>query len=235
MTRFIDHKKMGRGIHGWLDSHFHFSFADYFNPGNMGFGVLRVLNDDIVLPGAGFDPHPHRDMEIVSYVVSGELTHTDSMGNKRTLARGQAQYMSAGTGVVHGEHNLSGKPLRFLQIWIVPDRENHRPSYGDFGFEWEDRLDRWMPIASGKDSAAPIRIHADANLFAAEITDGQSLAFPVDAGRQAYLVLVEGAAKIGDRSLAARDAMEIVEEGIEIQATNHAHVLVVEMKKEERF
>ena len=223
---------MGRRILGWLDSRYHFSFADYRNPENENFGVLRVLNDDVVEPGAGFDPHPHCDMEIISYVVSGMLTHADSKGRERTLTRGQAQYMSAGTGVVHGMHNYSEKPLRFLQMWITPDRTNHKPNYGDFEFVWEDRHNYWMPLASGKDSAAPIRIHAAVNVYASEITDGQTLALHVGTGRQAYLVLVEGSARVGNQVLVARDAMEFIDEDIEIQATDTAHVLVIEMKKE---
>ena len=121
MIKYIDHEKMGTADHGWLRSRFHFSFAQYYNPENMGFGALRVLNDDLVRPGTGFETHPHRDMEIISYVVQGELTHGDSMGNRQTLKRGQIQYMSAGTGVWHSEHNLGEDTLRFLQIWIYPD------------------------------------------------------------------------------------------------------------------
>ncbi|MDR2610288.1 MAG: pirin family protein, partial [Clostridiales Family XIII bacterium] len=107
MIRYLDSEKYGRGVHEWLDTRHHFSFADYYNPDNINFGALRVVNDDLVKPNTGFGPHPHRDMEIISYVVEGELTHGDSMGNKRTLERGHVQYMSAGTGVIHSEENLS--------------------------------------------------------------------------------------------------------------------------------
>ena len=132
MLRYIDHTKMGRGIHGWLDSHFHFSFAEYYNPQNIQFGVLRVVNDDMVQPGTGFDTHPHQNMEILSYVVQGELTHADNMGNEQTLTRGQVQYMSAGTGVLHSEYNMGKDLLRFLQIWILPDASGYQPNYGDY-------------------------------------------------------------------------------------------------------
>ena len=139
MRKYVDHTKMGRGQHGWLDSHFHFSFADYFNPQNIRFGVLRVFNDDIVQAQEGFDIHPHQDMEIISYVVQGELSHEDSMGNAHTLTRGQSQYMSAGTGVFHSEYNLQEKDeLRFMQIWIFPDQRGYRPNYGDYRFALED-------------------------------------------------------------------------------------------------
>jgi redox-sensitive bicupin YhaK (pirin superfamily) len=225
---------MGRGRHVWLDSHFHFSFAEYYNPDNMNFGVLRVLNDDLVQPGTGFDTHPHKNMEIVSYVVEGELTHQDSMRNKRVLTRGQVQYMSAGTGVWHSEHNLGDKLLRFLQIWILPDRAGYEPDYGDHRFVWADRIDRWLPIASGsQESPAPIRVHSDINIKAALIQKGGSLELLTEQGRQTYLVLIEGAAVVGDIALVARDALEIVEENVAITASEDAHLIALEMAKED--
>lgn len=235
MLRFIDSQKMGRSQLGWLDSHFHFSFADYYNPENMNFGVLRVMNDDLVQPGTGFDMHPHRDMEILSYVVEGELSHADSMRNQQTLTRGQVQYMSAGTGVVHSEHNWGDRTLRFLQIWIIPDRKNYTPNYGDYRFEYADRQDTWLPIATSvenEDSEAPIRIHADINAYATDLSKGANTSFPVNAGRQAYLVMIEGEADINGIHLDPRDALEIVEEDINITAGDSAHMLIIEMAKE---
>ena len=234
MLKYIDSKKMGRGQHGWLDSHFHFSFADYYNPKNMNFGVLRVVNDDLVKPGTGFDTHPHENMEIISYVVDGELTHADSMNNKHTLTRGQVQYMSAGTGVWHSEHNFGKDLLRFLQIWILPDKAGHRPNYGDYRFELSDREDRWLSIATSsenRESSAPIKIHADVNVSAAIITQGKSLDLNVAKGRQAYLVLIEGEAEVEGIRLHARDALEITEQDVTIHAAETAHVLVLEMAK----
>jgi redox-sensitive bicupin YhaK (pirin superfamily) len=240
MIKYIDHKKMGKGDHGWLNSHFHFSFAEYFNPENMQFGVLRVLNDDMVQSGEGFETHPHQNMEIISYVVQGELTHEDSMGNKRTLTRGQVQYMSAGTGVLHSEFNLGKDLLRFLQIWILPDEKGYEPNYGDYRFNIEDRRDKWLALVSGTDNAAstaPVRIHQDINAYAAIISAGKSLAFEAAEGRQAYLVLIEGSAKVtgegGGQSadLAMRDAVEITGENIVIDAKEESHVLVIEMAK----
>jgi redox-sensitive bicupin YhaK (pirin superfamily) len=235
MIKYIDHKKMGKADHGWLNSHFHFSFAEYHNPANMQFGVLRVLNDDMVQCGEGFDTHPHRDMEIVSYVVQGELTHEDSMGNKRTLTRGQVQYMSAGTGVLHSEYNLGTELLRFLQIWILPDKKGYEPNYGEYRFNIEDRRDKWLPLVSGADktSSAPVRIHQDINVYAAIISPGRSLDFAVQENRQAYLVLIEGSAKIaagsGHADLATRDAAEISGEDITVGAGEESHILVIEM------
>lgn len=234
MIRYIDSKKMGRGQEGWLDSHFHFSFADYCNPDNINFGILRVLNDDLVQAGTGFDMHPHANMEIISYVVDGALTHTDSMGHQRTLTRGQTQYMSAGTGVMHSEYNLGAEPLRFLQIWIVPDRKNVMPNYGDQAFAFKEREGRWLAIAAGlenKTSQAPIHIHADVNIYAAMIHREKPLSFVVEARRQAYLVLIEGEADINGIDLSMRDALEISEESISILPRETAHVLLIEMAK----
>lgn len=234
MLHYIDHTKMGRSDHGWLDSHFHFSFADYYNPDNIQFGALRVINDDMVRPGTGFDTHPHRDMEILSYVIEGELSHADSMGNKHTLTAGQVQYMSAGTGVFHSEYNLGKKLLRFLQIWILPDEKGHKPNYGDYPFKLEDRRNTWLPIATGcanNNSAAPVRIHQDINAYATILDSGHSLDFKVEKGRQAYLVLVEGQADINGIQLATRDGMEIVEEDIHITPKDSAHILLIEMAR----
>lgn len=234
MLRYIDSKKMGRGKHTWLDSIHHFSFANYFNPDNIQFGALRVVNDDLVNPGTGFDVHPHENMEILSYVVNGKLTHGDSMGNKQTITRGQVQYMSAGQGVWHSEHNLGDELLRFLQIWILPDQAGYTPNYGDYRFNWDDRIDQWLPIASGDDkSSAPIRIHADVNVYAVYLSAGKDIDFKVGPGRQAYLVLIEGDAEMGGHALAAKDALEIVEEDIVIKTKSGAHVLVLEMEKAE--
>jgi redox-sensitive bicupin YhaK (pirin superfamily) len=224
---------MGHSNLHWLDSYHHFSFSSYYNPKNIQFGVLRVVNDDLVGPGTGFDSHHHANMEILSYVVEGELTHGDSMGNRQTLTRGQVQYMSAGTGVIHSEHNFGHEVLRFLQIWIFPDKQDYAPQYGDHRFEWEKRIGNWMPIASGDgDASFPIQIHADVHVFAALVPRGESLAFEAAPGRQAYLVAIEGDAVInGEFLLEERDALELVEEKVEIQAQRTAHMLVIEMAK----
>lgn len=237
MIQYIDSTTMGRGKHGWLDSHFHFSFADYYDPNNIHFGVLRVLNDDTVKQMTGFDTHPHKNMEIISYVIDGELTHADSMHNERTLKRGQVQYMSAGTGVYHSEHNRGVDVLRFLQIWILPDADGYRPNYGDCRFEMAEREDRWLPIAAkyhDENSDAPIRVHADINMYASVISKGKSLDFEVRKDRQAYLVLIEGEAGVGGIRMHARDALEITEEKIAIDAVDTAHVLLIEMAKSRR-
>lgn len=231
MIKKIDHTKMGRSDLGWLHSLFHFSFADYYNPRNMNFGVLRVINDDLVEAHEGFDTHPHRDMEIISYVIDGELTHGDSMGNQNTISRGHVQYMSAGTGVMHSEHNRGDKLARFLQIWIMPDGRGYKPQYGDRRFEAKERHNQWLQIVSPMNGTAPIKIHQDANLYVLELDAGKSIEFEVKPNRQAYLVLIEGKSLINGSELTMRDALESVEESLTIQALENSHYLVIEMRK----
>ncbi|MFD0767470.1 pirin family protein [Bacillus sp. CGMCC 1.60114] len=232
MFKKVDHKQMGRANHGWLNTHFHFSFADYYNPNNMRFGALRVINDDLVAAQTGFDLHPHRDMEIISYVVDGALTHQDSMGNRGTIERGHVQYMSAGTGVFHSEHNLGEETLRLLQIWILPDRAGHTPNYGEFKFDWNKRENTWFHMVSPIDGGAPIEIHQDANLYSLALEKGKEITFSVGEGRQAYLVQIEGSGIVNGETLVMRDAAEVIEEEIHIQAVETAHYLVIEMKKQ---
>lgn len=231
MLRKIESKNMGSSNLGWLRSKFHFSFAEYYNPDNMGFGVLRVINDDLVDNGRGFETHPHRDMEIISYVVDGELTHGDSMGNKSTLKRGHVQYMSAGTGVYHSEHNLGEEVLRFLQVWIFPDEKGHKPNYGEYKFDWEERKNKWLHMVSGKQGDGAIKVNQDVNIAALELDQGSELGYLVGEDRQAYLVQIEGSSDINGVTLNERDAMEIVEENITIRAQQRSHVIIIEMKK----
>jgi redox-sensitive bicupin YhaK (pirin superfamily) len=241
MIKLIKHEDMGRARHGWLDSHHHFSFASYYNPANIQFGVLRVLNDDIVQPGTGFDLHPHENMEIISYVIDGELTHGDSMGNERTLGRGEVQYMSAGTGVWHSEYNHGSAPHRFFQIWFLPDAAGYKPNYGDMRFAWEARVGKWLHIATwdkaadkngsptGDTATTPIGIHQDINMYATYLEDGASLPFEVAPDRQAYLVVAEGAALVNGTLVGQRDALEIVGENVTVEAPKSAHIVVIEM------
>ena len=230
MFRKISHSEMGKGEHGgWLKSTYHFSFARYFNPENVNFGVLRVLNDDLVGPGRGFDPHPHNDMEIVTYVIDGELTHGDSMGNERTLGRGEVQYMSAGSGITHSEYNRGKDTLRLLQLWILPDQEGYPPRYGELRPDWEERRNRWLHLVSSEGGNAPVKVHQDVNISAAWIVQGNPLDLVVRPGRQAYLVVIEGQAQIGDLVLEQRDALEIREESTTIEAGAQTHLLLVEM------
>jgi redox-sensitive bicupin YhaK (pirin superfamily) len=234
MLRKLDNKNMGRSDLGWLKSIFHFSFSNYYNPENMNFGVLRVINDDLVKSNTGFALHPHRDMEIISYVVDGELNHGDTIGNKNTITRGHVQYMSAGTGISHTEYNYGDTTSRFLQIWLMPDKRGLRPNYGDHRFEWDDRKNKWLHIVSSTNGDAPIKINQDANIYVVELDKDKEIDFKVGQGRQAYLVQIEGSSEINNIVLNDRDALEIVEEDIIIKAKDTSHVLIIEMKKEEK-
>lgn len=232
MLRKIDSRNMGSSNLGWLKSKFHFSFAEYYNPNNIRFGALKVINDDLIEPDTGFDTHPHRDMEIISYVVNGELTHGDNMGNKNTINRGHVQYMSAGTGVYHSEHNLGKDQLRLLQIWIFPDKQMYKPNYGDYRFNWADRKNKWLHMISSKDGDAQIKINQDINIYSLELDKGKEIDFQITKGRQAYLVQIEGSSIINNIELNDRDGMEITEEDILIKAKESSHILILEMKKE---
>jgi redox-sensitive bicupin YhaK (pirin superfamily) len=231
MLRKIESKNMGSSNLGWLKSKFHFSFAEYYNQDNMGFGVLRVINDDLVNAHTGFDTHPHRDMEIISYVIEGELTHGDSMGNKSTLKRGDVQYMSAGTGIYHSEHNVGEKIARFLQIWVLPDKKGHVPNYGEHRFDWNERKNKWLHMVSSNQGEAAIKVNQDVNISVLELEENNEMSYSVKAGRQAYLVQIEGSSSINGITLKERDAMEIVEENIEIKAELLSHFIIVEMRK----
>lgn len=231
MINRIDQNTMGKSDLGWLKSKFHFSFANYYNPDNMQFGNLRVINDDLVKAQTGFATHPHRDMEIISYVIDGELTHGDNMGNKRTLGRGDVQYLSAGTGITHSEYNWGDETLRFLQMWILPDRMAHKPNYGDHRFDASERKKQWLNIVSSQDGDAPIKINQDANIHVIELDEGQTIDFAVGQGRQAYLVQIEGTSDVNGVSLNTRDGLEIVEEDITVVAKEASHQLIIELAK----
>ena len=231
MIRKIKSSDMGQSKSGWLESLFHFSFADYFNIENISFGDLRVINDDLIQPHTGFDMHPHKDMEIISYGIEGELTHEDSMGSKGVIGRGQVQYMSAGTGVYHSEHNKGDVTARFLQIWVLPDKKNHTPNYGDFKFAWEERKNKWFHFVSSKEGDAPIKVNQDINFYALELDKGNEIDFSVGNRRQAYMVQIEGTSTVNGTELNQRDAAEIVEEDVKIKATEKSHILVIEMTK----
>ena len=233
MITIIDNKKMGRSDLGWLHSIFHFSFAEYYNPNNIQFGNLRVVNDDIIEPGMGFDTHPHKDMEIVSYVVEGVLTHKDSMGNQHSLTRGQVQYMSAGTGVTHSEFNLADQPSRFLQIWVLPDKKGYQPTYGDFRFEWSDREHKWLHLVSDIKGDAPIKIHQDMQIYATCLDDKETINYPLAQGRQAYIIQIEGTSVINGMDIHEKDAAMVNSEPtLTISAKAKSHVMLFDMIKQ---
>ncbi len=217
--------------HGWLKTAHSFSFADYYHPKRERWGALRVFNDDHIAAGNGFPPHPHRDMDIVTYVLDGKLEHKDSMGNHGVVERYGVQYMSAGTGVRHSEVNASATdPLHLVQMWVLPQHAGIKPAYGQQSFTAADVHDRWLTIASGQpDVQAPIRLDADATFSAAEIEAGTEVRHTTKAGRRAFLFVAEGAPQLNAagtaEQLAAGDAVRI-DAGEEIVVTGPAHVVL---------
>ncbi|OCL91978.1 pirin family protein [Aliarcobacter thereius] len=231
MIRKLKKENMGTSNLAWLESRFHFSFAEYRNPENINFGVLRVLNDDIIHPKSGFDTHPHANMEIISYIVDGEITHKDSMGNSEVLKRGEVQYLSAGDGIYHSEHNLhESEDLRLLQIWIIPPKKSLARLYGSHKFTKDERDNKLLNIVSSQNGDAPIKIYQDVNIYVAEFD--KDFEFDIKKDRQIYFVLIEGSAEVNGETLNFGDAMELVdEEKLKVNPITKSHILFIEMKK----
>jgi redox-sensitive bicupin YhaK (pirin superfamily) len=184
---------------GWLSTHWHFSFDDYYDPENISFGPLRVFNDDVIKPASGFPTHPHKEMEIVTYVIDGTLEHTDSMGNKGQIKPGEIQRMSAGTGLRHSEYNASKtEPLHLVQLWIMPAKSRLTPSWEQKQFSVEARSGKLLPIAVSEDEKVEgaVSIHQDATIYTSLLSDGQTAKLPLDAGRRAYIFVVNGELKL---------------------------------------
>lgn len=219
----------GGGNHGWLDSKFSFSFADYHDPRHMGFGPLRVINEDRIAPAAGFPTHPHRDMEILTWVLSGAVAHRDSEGNQEVVRPGELQRMSAGTGIRHSEFNASATdPLHLLQIWILPEARGLAPSYEQTAFTDLDGKLRVIAAPDGRDGA--VTIHQDAELYAARLTEGQQVAFTPKPGRVQWLQVARGAANLNGQSLQQGDGAAIDHEtALTLRADAPAELLLFDM------
>lgn len=204
-------EERGHANHGWLDSHHTFSFANYYDPAHMGFRALRVINDDRVAGGEGFGTHPHRDMEIISYVVGGALEHKDSMGNGSVIRPGDVQRMSAGTGVTHSEYNHSKTdPVRFLQIWVVPDAKGLAPGYEQKYFG-DERRGTLRLVASPEGAEGSVQIHQDARMFASILDIGQSVSHELHVGRHAWLQVVRGTVEANGATLGEGDGASFSE------------------------
>lgn len=221
----------GYATHGWLESWHSFSFADYRDPAHVHFGPLRVINEDIVQPGTGFGTHGHRDMEILTYVLGGTLRHRDSMGHGEDIRYGEVQVMSAGTGVQHSEVNPSAdEPVHLLQIWIIPDRQNLTPGYQQKEFALQDKLARWCLLASPDAVQGSLLIHQDARVSAARLDGGETLGYPIAAGRKAYLHVARGSVKANGYGLSAGDALMYTDEAmVELGGAKEAEVLLFDM------
>lgn len=221
---------LGAADHGWLDAHHHFSFANYYDPARMHWGDLRVWNDDIIAPQAGFPPHPHREMEIVTYVREGAITHADDLGNRGRTEAGDVQVMSAGSGVRHSEYNLEDVTTRIFQIWLLPRERGGTPSWGAKPFPKGDRAGQFVVLASGfanDDGALPIR--SDSRVVGATIRAGEVAEYPLGEGRLAYLVPATGAVEIEGTRVAARDGAAISQtEVLRVKALEDSEVVLVD-------
>jgi hypothetical protein len=219
----------GHAQHGWLESWHSFSFSDYYDPKKMGFGSLRVINDDYIAPSAGFPTHPHRDMEIITYVLSGSLAHKDSMGNGSIIQAGDVQKMSAGTGIQHSEFNPSADtPVHLLQIWIQPAQRGITPSYAQQNFSVQDKQDKFLLIAAPE--GAPIPLHQDVKLYAANLSAGSELTHQFAPARTGYLHVATGSIMINELTLSAGDAITIEDiTSITIYTKDQAEILLFDI------
>ena len=222
--------QLGGADHGWLKAKHHFSFASYADPARMGWGALRVWNDDEIAAGTGFPPHPHADMEIITYVRDGAITHEDSLGNKGRTEAGDVQVMSAGTGIRHAEYNAEKDTTRIFQIWIIPDSRGGTPSWGARPFPKGDRSGRFVVLASGRDGDADaLPIRTNARVLGATVKAGETAEYVLDAKRHAYLVPAVGSIEVNGVRLDARDGAAIRDEAVvRVKALEDAEIVLVD-------
>jgi len=234
MNNTVLHKADTRGLanHGWLKSHQSFSFANYYNPERMHFGVLRVLNDDVVAPGMGFGAHPHDNMEIISIPLEGDLQHKDSMGNVATIRNGDIQVMSAGTGIQHSEYNASkDKPVKFLQIWVFPDKRNVQPRYDQISLNPDDRHNKLQQILSPNPNDAGVWIHQNAWFHLGKFDKDQSVDYIIKAkGNGLYVFNLSGTLTVNGQPLNTRDGFGVWDtDKVAIQANSDAEFLLMDV------
>ena len=231
MIRIRRGAERGHADHGWLDSRFTFSFADYYDPAHTAFRSLRVMNEDVVAPGAGFPMHGHRDMEIVTIVLEGALEHKDSIGNGEVLRPGEVQHMTAGTGILHSEFNPSAtEPTHLSQIWLLPDRNGHAPGYGQKAFAQAERKGRWQLVASPDGADGSLPIHQDARLLLADVEKGGTSRHSFSSGRHGWLQLLRGRVRVNGRALTQGDGAALSEEAsIRIEADSVSELLLFDL------
>jgi len=223
---------LGHADHGWLNARHHFSFADYHDPARMGWGAIRVWNDDEIAAKSGFPPHPHRDMEIVTYVRSGAISHRDSMGNEGRTAAGDVQVMSAGSGVRHAEYNLEDEATSLFQIWVQTDRPGAEPAWGAAEFPKADRSGRFVTLASGfEEDGSALRIHAAARVMGATLAAGETAELSLDPSRHAYLVAVHGPIEVNGVRAEPRDGVAVTgEDVVTVKALDGAEIVLVDAR-----
>lgn len=222
--------ELGGENHGWLNAKHHFSFANYHDPSRMNWGNLRVWNDDTIQPGTGFPQHPHRDMEIITYVREGAITHEDSLGNKGRTVAGDVQVMSAGTGIAHSEYNLEDVATRIFQIWIMPTRRGEEPSWGTRTFPKGERSRRFIVLASGyDDDSDALLIRTDARVLGATLRAGETVEYPLGRNRKGYLVPATGAVEIEGVRANERDGVAIADlDVLKITALQDSEIVLVD-------
>ena len=231
MIDIIRSDTRGGADHGWLKSKHTFSFADYHNPSMMGFAKLRVVNEDWIEPGQGFGTHPHKDMEIVTYMIDGALEHKDSMGNGSVIRPGELQRMTAGTGVFHSEFNHSAdEQAHLLQIWILPERNGLEPGYEQKLFPSEEKRNQWRLVGSRDGRDGSLTIHQDVNLWSTELGDGEEIAYEFNGKRRGFMQVVRGSIEVEGETLEAGDALATQDhESFAVHANNSAELLLFDM------
>ena len=224
----------GHANHGWLDSYHSFSFNKYYNPNWMGFSVLRVINEDIIAPAQGFGTHSHADMEIITYVLQGNLAHKDSLGNVEVIRQGHVQRMTAGTGVSHSEFNASdSEPVHLLQIWILPNQQGLKPSYEDGFFSDAQKRNQWCLLASENAVLGSLKVHQDMALFASQLSERKQLDYVLKENRSAYLQVASGSVEIDGKQLNKGDAaMFVSAQTIQLIAIYDAEILLFDLPKD---
>lgn len=231
MIRIRPSGERGHFDHGWLDTHHTFSFGDYRDPEHMGFRALRVINEDVVQGGGGFGMHPHRDMEILTWILDGDLEHRDSAGGGGTIRAGELQRMSAGSGILHSEFNASPTaPVHLLQIWVLPEAKGLEPRYGQTSFPAEGRRDRLQLLASREGRAGSLDIHQDADLWVAELAPGAAVTHPLAPGRHAWVQVARGRLTLNGVPLGAGDGAALEDEPhLRLEAQDEAQVLLFDL------
>ncbi|MDX1951208.1 MAG: pirin family protein [Verrucomicrobiota bacterium] len=229
MIKIRRSEERGHADHGWLDTYHSFSFGDYYDPEQMGFGALRVINEDKVAGGGGFPKHPHRDMEIFTYVISGALQHQDSMGNSEVIRPGEVQRMTAGTGVYHSEFNHSpAEAVHLLQIWIVPERKGLQPGYAQKRFE--PQLNQLQLALSRDGREGSLTLNQDVNVYIGHVEKGKAVEHRIGPGRKVWVQLISGGLKTDAGTLGAGDGLAVSgESGLKVEATTDAHFLLFDL------
>ena len=214
----------------WLKTYWLFSFSSYFDPHNIQFGALRVFNDDIVAPQTGFPTHPHEEMEIITIVLDGEMTHKDSMGNKTVIKAGDVQRMSAGTGLTHSEFNLADRNVHFYQIWIFPDTAKLKPSYDQKSFALGDWANCLLPVASGQGLPGAVTFHTDATIYRCALDEGKSLSYEKTAGRRLLIYLMDGQVMVNGKVLKPQDQARIdIEVPLYVGAQQNSELILIDV------